>query len=147
MILTNLILSYLKYPELFLSLNSAGYLSMTSASCCHSSLSYLLSSYLIPDVYYLPPGLFLSVNSAGYLSMTSASCCHSSRMLWRLSSARRRASCASRDATSRRTSALPSLSVPLGAALQRKSRLCIRFLGIARLQPQFPHSCVCERFI
>ncbi len=31
--------------------------------------------------------------------------------------------------------------------LQRKSRLCIPFLGIARPQPQFPHYCVCERFI
>jgi hypothetical protein len=32
-------------------------------------------------------------------------------------------------------------------ALQRKSHLSIPFLGIARPQPQFPHSCVCERFI
>jgi hypothetical protein len=32
-------------------------------------------------------------------------------------------------------------------ALQRKFRLYIPFLGIARPQPQFPHSCVCERFI
>jgi hypothetical protein len=32
-------------------------------------------------------------------------------------------------------------------ALQRKSHLCIPVLGIARPQPQFPHSCVCERFI
>jgi hypothetical protein len=32
-------------------------------------------------------------------------------------------------------------------ALQRKSHLCIPFQGIARPQPQFPHSCVCERFI
>jgi hypothetical protein len=31
--------------------------------------------------------------------------------------------------------------------LQRKSHLCIPFLGIARPQPQFQHSCVCERFI
>ncbi len=31
--------------------------------------------------------------------------------------------------------------------LQRKSHLCIPSLGIARPQPQFPHSCVCERFI
>ncbi len=28
---------------------------------------------------------------------------------------------------------------------QRKSYLCIPFLGIARPQFQFPHSCVCER--
>ncbi len=28
-----------------------------------------------------------------------------------------------------------------------KSHLCIPFLGIARPQSQFPHSCVCERFI
>ncbi len=28
-----------------------------------------------------------------------------------------------------------------------KSYLCIPFLGIARPQSQFPHSCVCERFI
>jgi hypothetical protein len=35
---------------------------------------------------------------------------------------------------------------PVGA-LHRKSHLCIPFLGIARPQPQFPHSCVCERFI
>ncbi len=34
-----------------------------------------------------------------------------------------------------------------GQTLQRKSHLCICFLGIARLQPRFPHSCVCERFI
>jgi hypothetical protein len=32
-------------------------------------------------------------------------------------------------------------------ALQRKSHLCIPFLGIARPQPQFQHSCACERFI
>ncbi len=31
--------------------------------------------------------------------------------------------------------------------LQRKSHLFIPFLGIARPQPQFPYSCVCERFI
>ncbi len=31
--------------------------------------------------------------------------------------------------------------------LQRQFRLYIPFLGIARPQPQFPHSCVCERFI
>ncbi len=34
----------------------------------------------------------------------------------------------------------------LYVTLQRKSHLCIPFLGIARLQSQFPHSCVCERF-
>ncbi len=33
------------------------------------------------------------------------------------------------------------------AALQRKSHLCIPFLGISRPQPQFPRSCVCEGFI
>jgi hypothetical protein len=32
-------------------------------------------------------------------------------------------------------------------ALQGKSHLCFPFLGIARPQSQFPHSCVCERFI
>ncbi len=31
-------------------------------------------------------------------------------------------------------------------ALQWKIQLCIPFLGIARPQSQFPHSCVCERF-
>ncbi len=31
--------------------------------------------------------------------------------------------------------------------LQRKSNLCIPFMGIARPQSQFPHSCVCERCI
>jgi hypothetical protein len=31
--------------------------------------------------------------------------------------------------------------------LQRKSHLCIPFLGIAWAQSQFPNSCVCERFI
>jgi hypothetical protein len=31
--------------------------------------------------------------------------------------------------------------------LQRKTYLCIPFLGIARPRPQFPHSCVCEWFI
>jgi hypothetical protein len=35
----------------------------------------------------------------------------------------------------------------VGGALQRKSHLCIAFLGIARPQSQCPHSCVCERFI
>jgi hypothetical protein len=35
----------------------------------------------------------------------------------------------------------------LHTALQRKSHLLIPFLGIARHQSQFPHSCVCERFI
>jgi hypothetical protein len=28
--------------------------------------------------------------------------------------------------------------------LQRRSHLCIPFLGIAWPQPQFPHSCVCD---
>ncbi len=32
-------------------------------------------------------------------------------------------------------------------ALQRKSHLCIPRKGIARPQSQFPHSCVCERFL
>jgi hypothetical protein len=31
--------------------------------------------------------------------------------------------------------------------LQRKSNLCISSTGIAWPQSQFPHSCVCERFI
>ncbi len=31
--------------------------------------------------------------------------------------------------------------------VQQNSYLCIPFLGIARPQSQFPHSCVCERFI
>ncbi len=31
--------------------------------------------------------------------------------------------------------------------LQRKSQLCIPFLGIAQSQSQYSHSCVCERFI
>ncbi len=30
---------------------------------------------------------------------------------------------------------------------EQKYHLCIPFLGIAWPQPQFPHSCVCERFI
>jgi hypothetical protein len=33
------------------------------------------------------------------------------------------------------------------AALQGKSNLCIHFPGIVRPQSQFPHACVCERFI
>ncbi len=33
------------------------------------------------------------------------------------------------------------------SALQRQFCFYISFLGIARPQPQFPHSCVCERFI
>ncbi len=33
------------------------------------------------------------------------------------------------------------------STLQGKSHLCIPFLGIARPQYQFPHSCVCDRFI
>jgi hypothetical protein len=32
-------------------------------------------------------------------------------------------------------------------ALQRKSHLCVPFLGIARPQPQFQHLCDCERFV
>jgi hypothetical protein len=39
------------------------------------------------------------------------------------------------------------LKQPRSNALQGKSYLCIPFLGIARLQSQFPESCVCERFI
>jgi hypothetical protein len=35
----------------------------------------------------------------------------------------------------------------LASTLQRKFRLEIPFLGIARPQPQFPHSCAFERFI
>ncbi len=34
-----------------------------------------------------------------------------------------------------------------GRALQRKSHLCVPFRGSARPRSQFPHSCVCERFI
>ncbi len=41
----------------------------------------------------------------------------------------------------------PQLSWELLAALQRKSHFCIPFLGIARPQSQFPHLCVCDRFI
>ena len=41
------------------------------------------------------------------------------------------------------SSCQPSLPV----SLQRQFRLYIPFLGIVRPQPQFPHSCVCERFI
>ncbi len=33
------------------------------------------------------------------------------------------------------------------SALQGKFHLCIPFRGIVRPQSQFPHSCVCERFI
>ncbi len=36
---------------------------------------------------------------------------------------------------------------PILFALQQKSHLCIPFLGIALSQPQFTHSCVCERFL
>ncbi len=35
----------------------------------------------------------------------------------------------------------------LACTLQRQFRLYIPFLGIARPQPQFPHSCVFERFL
>jgi hypothetical protein len=38
-------------------------------------------------------------------------------------------------------------SFPHDGTLQRKSHLCINFLGVARIQSQFPHSCVCERFL
>ncbi len=38
-------------------------------------------------------------------------------------------------------------SSSLSSTLQRQFRLYIPFLGIARPQPQFPHSCVCWRFI
>jgi hypothetical protein len=41
----------------------------------------------------------------------------------------------------------PMKKAAVSAALQRKSHLCIPFLGIAWSQSQFPHSCVCERFI
>ncbi len=33
------------------------------------------------------------------------------------------------------------------STLQRKSHFCVPRKGIARPQSQFPHSCVCERFI
>ncbi len=36
---------------------------------------------------------------------------------------------------------------PLPPTLQGNLRVCIPFLGIARPQSQFPHSCVCEQFI
>jgi hypothetical protein len=39
----------------------------------------------------------------------------------------------------------PNFSLP--TTLQRQFRLCIHFLGIARPQPQFPHSCIFEHFI
>jgi len=35
----------------------------------------------------------------------------------------------------------------LNTTLQRKSHLCIPRKGISRPQSQFPHSCVCERFL
>jgi hypothetical protein len=34
----------------------------------------------------------------------------------------------------------------LKLTLKGKSHLCIPILGIAWLQSQFPHACVCERF-
>jgi hypothetical protein len=34
-----------------------------------------------------------------------------------------------------------------GRALQQKSHLCIPFMETVWAQSQFPHSCVCERFI
>jgi hypothetical protein len=42
-----------------------------------------------------------------------------------------------------------AFNIPYGfcTTLKGKSRLCIPFLGIARPQTQFPHSCGCERFI
>jgi hypothetical protein len=44
--------------------------------------------------------------------------------------------------------AIDSISVRLATiSLQGKSHLCIPFLGIARPESQFPHSCVCERFL
>jgi hypothetical protein len=42
---------------------------------------------------------------------------------------------------------VPSYFRVLVHTLQGKSHLCIPFLGIARPQSQFPHSCVCERFM
>jgi hypothetical protein len=36
-----------------------------------------------------------------------------------------------------------TLEQTMEAELQRKSHLCILFLGITRPQYQFPHSCVC----
>ncbi len=42
---------------------------------------------------------------------------------------------------------LPHHPADLFATLQRQFRLYITFLGIARPQHQFPHSCVCERLI
>ncbi len=47
----------------------------------------------------------------------------------------------------RRTQVSSLLNSLFESSLQGKSHLCIPFLGIARPQPQFPHSCVCERFI
>ncbi len=41
----------------------------------------------------------------------------------------------------------PMVIVKCPYTLQRQFRLYIPFLGIARPQPQFPHSCVLERFI
>ncbi len=43
-------------------------------------------------------------------------------------------------------SPLPHVVNQISHALQRKSPLCLPFLGIARPQPGFQHSCVCERF-
>ncbi len=44
----------------------------------------------------------------------------------------------------------PTLSLLINSfsnTLQRKSYLCIPFLGIMRPQSQFPHSCICQQFI
>ncbi len=38
-------------------------------------------------------------------------------------------------------------SICIMYTLQGKSHLSISYLGIVRPQSQFPHSCVCERFI
>jgi hypothetical protein len=51
-------------------------------------------------------------------------------------------SLAASKATTRGPSGHCSLS-----ALQEKFHLCIHFLGLAKPQSQFPHSCVCEPFI
>ncbi len=42
---------------------------------------------------------------------------------------------------------LPQIKVRLSITLQGKYHLCIPLLGIAQPQSQYPHSCVCERFI
>jgi hypothetical protein len=110
-----------------------GYLD-SNPECCRSKLArYRLShpSHLSTDIYHFP--FFIVSYDIDY---TLSVICHLPVVIqWHLIS------------VIYHLSFIAAFFLAAYTTLQGKSHLCIPFLGIVRPQSQFPHWCVCERFI